>query len=63
MPAATAGHECRLRATPAAYDDLDGIWEFIAEHNLDAADRVIADIRTAIINLVALLACAIAATT
>lgn len=38
---------------PAAYDDLDGIWEFIAEHNLDAADRVIADIRTAILNLVA----------
>jgi plasmid stabilization system protein ParE len=38
---------------PAAYDDLDGIWEFIAEHNLDAADRVIADIRAAIVNLVA----------
>ena len=37
----------------AAYTDLDGIWEFIAEHNIDAADRVIADIRSAIINLVA----------
>jgi hypothetical protein len=30
---------------PAAYDDLDGIWEFIGEHDLDAADRVIADKR------------------
>jgi plasmid stabilization system protein ParE len=37
---------------PAAYDDLDGIWEFIAERNLDAADRAIADIRAAIGNLV-----------
>lgn len=38
---------------PAADSDLDGIWEYIAEHNLDAADRVIADIRASIINLVA----------
>src|SRR5258707_103592 len=39
---------------PHAYDDLDGIRGFIAEHNLDAADGLIADIRTAIINLVSL---------
>jgi len=26
--------------TPQATDDLDAIWRFIAEDNLDAADRV-----------------------
>ena len=36
----------------AAYDDLDAIWEYIADHNPDAANRVIADIRAAILNLV-----------
>jgi antitoxin ParD1/3/4/toxin ParE1/3/4 len=25
---------------PEAYTDLDNIWEFIAEDNLDAADRL-----------------------
>ena len=29
---------------PGAFADLDEIWEYIAEDNLDAADRVIADI-------------------
>ena len=29
-----------------AFADLDEIWEYIAEDNLDAADRVIADIHT-----------------
>jgi plasmid stabilization system protein ParE len=29
---------------PAAFADLDEIWEYIAEDNLDAADRVLADI-------------------
>jgi plasmid stabilization system protein ParE len=25
---------------PEAYTDIDGLWEFIAKDNLDAADRV-----------------------
>jgi plasmid stabilization system protein ParE len=29
---------------PEAYSDLDAIWEFIADDNIDAADRVIAEI-------------------
>ena len=29
---------------PEAYTDLDDIWDFIAEDNLDAADRVREDI-------------------
>jgi plasmid stabilization system protein ParE len=33
---------------PEAALDLDEIWEFIAEANLDAADRVIVDILAAI---------------
>jgi plasmid stabilization system protein ParE len=31
---------------PDALADLNEIWEYIAEDNLDAADRVLADIRT-----------------
>ncbi len=38
---------------PEAAIDLDEIWEFIAEDNLDAADKVITDILTAIDGLVA----------
>jgi plasmid stabilization system protein ParE len=30
--------------TPQAAEDLDGIWQFIAEDNGDAADRVEAEI-------------------
>lgn len=37
---------------PQASLDLDEIWEFIAEANLDAADRVIADILAALDKLV-----------
>ena len=33
---------------PEAAIDLDEIWEFIAESNLDAADKVVADILAAI---------------
>ncbi len=33
---------------PEAALDLDEIWEFIAEANLDAADRVIVDILAAL---------------
>jgi plasmid stabilization system protein ParE len=33
---------------PEAVIDLDGIWDFIAEDNLDAADKVIADILASI---------------
>jgi plasmid stabilization system protein ParE len=29
---------------PEAVADLDEIWEYIAENNIDAADRVLADI-------------------
>ena len=31
---------------PDAVADLDEIWEYIAQHNIDAADRVLADIHT-----------------
>lgn len=37
---------------PEAFVDLDQIWEYIAEDNIDAADRVIADIYTALDKLV-----------
>ena len=29
---------------PEAFSDLDNIWEFIAQDNIDAADRTIHDI-------------------
>jgi plasmid stabilization system protein ParE len=38
---------------PEAFADLDQLWEYIAERNLDAADRVIADIFDALRTLVA----------
>ena len=31
---------------PDAFADLDEIWIYIAEHNVDAADRVLADIHS-----------------
>ena len=31
---------------PDAFADLDEIWEYIAKDNIDAADRVLADIHT-----------------
>ena len=37
---------------PEAYDDLDGIWEFVAQHSLGAADRVTEEIYEAIHELV-----------
>jgi plasmid stabilization system protein ParE len=37
---------------PEAYTDLDDIWEFIAEDNLSAADRVREDIYKAVGKLV-----------
>jgi plasmid stabilization system protein ParE len=37
---------------PEARQDLDEIWEFIAAANLDAADRVISEILTALDSLV-----------
>jgi len=36
---------------PEAYADVDDIWEFIAEDNLNAADRVREDIYKAIVKL------------
>lgn len=38
----------RYTFTPDAEDDLDEIWEYIAEANVDSADRVIADIHEAV---------------
>lgn len=38
----------RYTFTPDAEDDLDEIWEYIAEDNIDSADRVIADIYKAV---------------
>lgn len=38
---------------PEAFADLIEIWEFLAQDNIDAADRVIADIFDAIRELVA----------
>jgi plasmid stabilization system protein ParE len=38
---------------PEAFTDLDQIWEYITARNLDAADRVIADIFDALRTLVA----------
>lgn len=37
---------------PEAETDLDDIWEYVAAANIDAADRVIADLRQALDNLV-----------
>lgn len=37
---------------PDAYTDLDEIWEYIAADNLDAADRVLAEIYETIRGLV-----------
>jgi plasmid stabilization system protein ParE len=31
---------------PDAFADLDEIWEYIAQNNVDAADRVLADIHS-----------------
>jgi plasmid stabilization system protein ParE len=33
---------------PDAFADLDEIWEYIAQDHLDAADRVLADIRSTV---------------
>ena len=38
---------------PDAFTDLDEIWEFIAEDNIDAADRVLADIHAVLRTLAA----------
>jgi plasmid stabilization system protein ParE len=33
---------------PDAFADLDEIWEYIAQDNVDAADRVLADIHSTV---------------
>lgn len=38
---------------PEAFADLDEIWEYIAEDNIDAADRVLADIYSTLSTLAA----------
>jgi len=37
---------------PAAFRDINEIWEFIAADNLDAADRVVDELRESIKKLV-----------
>ena len=36
---------------PDAFADLDEIWEYIAQDNIDAADRVLADIHSTLTTL------------
>jgi plasmid stabilization system protein ParE len=36
---------------PEAFADLDETWEYIAEDNIDAADRVLADIDSTLATL------------
>ena len=38
---------------PEAFADLDELWEYIAEDNIDAADRVLADIHSTLTTLAA----------
>ena len=38
---------------PEAFTDIDQLWDYIAEDNIDAADRVLADIHPALRTLVA----------
>ena len=38
---------------PEAFTDLDEIWEYIAEDDIDAADNLLADIHSALRTLVA----------
>ena len=38
---------------PEAFTDIDQLWEYIAEHNIDAADRVVSEIFAALPTLVA----------
>ena len=38
---------------PDAFADLDEIWEYIAQDNIDAADRVLADIHAVLRTLAA----------
>lgn len=33
---------------PRAFEDLDEIWEYVAQDNLDAADALLADIHAAL---------------
>jgi plasmid stabilization system protein ParE len=42
-----------LRLPSRAFADLDEIWEYLAEDNIDAADRVLADIHTVLRTLAA----------
>ena len=43
----------RLRFPSEAFADLDEIWEYIAQDNIDAADRVLADIHAVLRTLAA----------
>lgn len=36
-----------VRFTEAAEDDLDDIWEYVASGNIDAADRIVIEVRSA----------------
>lgn len=41
----------RFVLTPAAQEDLDSIWDHIAERNIDAADHVLEEMRRALMLL------------
>jgi plasmid stabilization system protein ParE len=43
---------CGYAFHPDAFADLDEIWEYIAKDNVDAADRVLADILSILTTLV-----------
>lgn len=47
------GHD-RVRFHPDAQTDFEEIWDYIAEDNADAADRVIGDVLAAVRALVSL---------
>src|SRR5436190_15003027 len=49
--APTIGRMSGYAFHPDAFADLDEIWEYIAENNINAADRVLADIHSALTTL------------
>ena len=40
----------RFVLTPRAKQDVEDIWEYIADDNIEAADRVLAALETAMVN-------------
>ena len=40
-----------VQFTEAAESDLDEIWDYVADSNIDAADRIIAEVRSTCVKL------------